>query len=52
VVAVILGEDFFHVVDVEFDLAHKTVRLFKPTTARALARALAPSGATDVPTSA
>jgi len=28
-VAVILGEDFFHVVDVEFDLAHNAVRLFR-----------------------
>jgi predicted aspartyl protease len=26
----ILGEDFFHEVDVEFDLAHGTVRLFQP----------------------
>jgi hypothetical protein len=29
-VGVILGEDFFHKVDVEFDLAHSTVRLFQP----------------------
>jgi predicted aspartyl protease len=28
-VAVILGEDFFHAVDVEFDLAHNTLRLFQ-----------------------
>jgi len=30
-VAVLLGEDFFHKVDVEFDLAHNAVRLFRPT---------------------
>lgn len=30
-VAVLLGEDFFHQVDVEFDLAHNAVRLFRPT---------------------
>jgi len=29
-IAVILGEDFFHAFDVEFDLAHNAVRLFKP----------------------
>ena len=29
-VTVILGEDFFHQTDVEFDLAHSTVRLFQP----------------------
>jgi predicted aspartyl protease/Tfp pilus assembly protein PilF len=28
--AVLLGDDFFHLVDVEFDLAHSTVRLFEP----------------------
>ena len=28
-VAVILGEDFFRQVDIEFDLAHETVRLFQ-----------------------
>ena len=27
---VILGEDFFHAFDVEFDLAHNAVRLFQP----------------------
>src|SRR5262249_28008329 len=29
-IAVILGEDFFHQADVEFDLAHSAVRLFQP----------------------
>ncbi len=29
-IAVILGEDFFAQIDVEFDLAHNVVRLFKP----------------------
>ena len=29
-VAVLLGEDFFHKIDVEFDLPHNTVRLFQP----------------------
>ena len=29
-IAVILGEDFFVQIDVEFDLAHNAVRLFKP----------------------
>ena len=29
-VAVLLGDDFFHLVDVEFDLAHGAVRLFEP----------------------
>jgi len=29
-VTVVLGEDFFKPYDVEFDLAHNTVRLFKP----------------------
>jgi predicted aspartyl protease len=29
-VAVLLGEDFFDKVDVEFDLAHRAVRLFQP----------------------
>ena len=29
-VALILGDDFFHGVDVEFDLAHDAVRLFQP----------------------
>src|SRR5262249_18336985 len=29
-VGVILGDDFFHRVDIEFDLAHNTVRLFQP----------------------
>lgn len=29
-VAVLLGEDFFDQVDLEFDLAHKAVRLFQP----------------------
>jgi hypothetical protein len=28
---VVLGEDFFSTVDVEFDLAHNAVRLFKPS---------------------
>ncbi len=27
---VVLGDDFFHVFDVEFDLAHNAVRLFQP----------------------
>jgi predicted aspartyl protease len=26
----VLGEDFFHLVDVEFDLAHNAIRLFQP----------------------
>jgi len=30
-VAVILGEDFLQAVDVEFDLAHRKLRLFQPT---------------------
>src|ERR1700746_4061077 len=29
-VAVLLGEDFLHKFDVEFDLAHNRVRLFRP----------------------
>jgi hypothetical protein len=29
-VALLLGDDFFHRVDVEFDLAHGAVRLFQP----------------------
>jgi predicted aspartyl protease len=29
-IAFVLGEDFFSQVDVEFDLAHKSVRLFQP----------------------
>lgn len=29
-VAVLLGEDFFDQVDVEFDLAHRVIRLFEP----------------------
>lgn len=31
-VAVILGEDFFQNVDVEFDLAHNAIRLFQPVS--------------------
>ncbi len=31
-IAAVLGEDFFQSVDVEFDLAHDTVRLFRPGT--------------------
>ena len=34
-VAVILGEDFFRQADIEFDLAHDTVRLFQVATAKA-----------------
>jgi predicted aspartyl protease len=30
-VAVLLGEDFFHHFDVEFDLAHNAVRLYQPS---------------------
>jgi predicted aspartyl protease len=29
-IAVLLGEDFFHTLDIEFDLAHRAVRLFQP----------------------
>ena len=47
-VAVILGEDFFRVVDLEFDLAHKTVRLFQAKNCDGTSLAYwAPSGASE-----
>jgi hypothetical protein len=49
-VAVILGEDFFHVVDVEFDLAHNAVRLFQPKDCENVSLAYwASNGASEVP---
>ena len=49
-IAVILGEDFFHVVDVEFDLAHNAVRLFQPKDCENASLAYwAASGASEVP---
>ena len=49
-IAVILGEDFFHVVDVEFDLAHNAVRLFQPKDCDGASLAYwAASGASEVP---
>jgi len=49
-VAVALGEDFFQNVDVEFDLAHGMVRLFKPVKCAGASLAYwAPDGAPAVP---
>lgn len=49
-IAVILGEDFFHMVDVEFDLAHNAVRLFQPKDCDGASLAYwAASGASEVP---
>ncbi|HTP47157.1 MAG TPA: aspartyl protease family protein [Casimicrobiaceae bacterium] len=48
-VAVLLGEDFFHQVDVEFDLAHNAVRLFRPTDCDGVSLAYwAPKTASEV----
>ena len=48
-IAVILGEDFFHQVDVEFDLAHNAVRLFQPKDCdRASLAYWATNGASEV----
>ncbi len=45
----ILGEDFFRAVDVEFDLAHNAVRLFRPKDCEATSLAYwAPNGAGQV----
>ena len=49
-IAVILGEDFFHVVDVEFDLAHNAVRLFRPKDCDGSSLAYwATGGASEIP---
>jgi clan AA aspartic protease (TIGR02281 family) len=49
-VAVILGEDFLHSVDVEFDLAHSAVRLFQPKDCDGTPLAYwAADGASEVP---
>jgi predicted aspartyl protease len=48
-VAVLLGEDFLHQVDVEFDLAHNAVRLFRPTDCDGVSLAYwAPKTASEV----
>jgi len=48
-VVFILGEDFFHDVDVEFDLAHHAVRLFQPRDCDGVALAYwALNGASEV----
>lgn len=49
-ISVILGEDFFHAVDVEFDLAHDAVRLFRPADCDGTSLAYwAPNGASEIP---
>ncbi|HEX7273501.1 MAG TPA: retroviral-like aspartic protease family protein [Casimicrobiaceae bacterium] len=48
-VAVVLGEDFFSQIDLEFDLAHNTVRLFRPKDCDGVSLAYwAPQGASEV----
>ena len=46
---IVLGDDFFHAVDVEFDLAHNVVRLFRPRDCDGASLAYwAPASATEV----